>query len=77
MNNTMISNLISTAKLTGITGTAITLGVVVDGNTHVPIGIAVAVGAAVVGCAWHLSSRLKGIEDRLKNLETRNTRKDS
>lgn len=67
----MIVNAWGTLKLSGITLASAVLGAAIDASTQVPIGVAVGVGAAVVGVAWHLSGLLRGIKDQIKNLDDR------
>jgi Na+/melibiose symporter-like transporter len=55
------------AAIVGIALSSILAGGMVNAiseDTHVTIGVAAAVGAAVVGGAWYLSGRLRGIEDK-------------
>ena len=62
----------ATATLTVIAVGSAVIGTTVDmvnETTPVSLGVAVGVGAAIVGGAWYLSGRLTKIDDRLKAIE--------
>lgn len=38
-------------------------------DTHISLGVAVAVGGVILGACWWLATKFKGIDDKLENLE--------
>ena len=62
----------ATASLTAIAMSSALIGTTVDmvnETTPISLGAAIGVGAAIVGGAWFLSSRLTKIDERLKGIE--------
>jgi hypothetical protein len=68
-----MDTVISAAKLVGGVTVSTTLGVIVDANTNVPLGVMFGVMGTVVVAAWWLSSKFTSIDDQLKDL--RNSQK--
>ena len=66
------ANVLSVAKvplLATVMGT--TIGVVIDGSTHVPLAVVLAVASTCIATAFWLGARLTRWEDRLRRIEER------
>ena len=71
----MITNLLTVAKLSGVSATGILLGAVAEQNTyiiegtHIPLGPAIACAVTLVGVAWVAGSWKQSLLDDLKELK--------
>ena len=57
----------------GLPSTTMLANVAIDTlspDTHISLGVAVAVGGTLVGACWWLATKFKGIDDKLASLES-------